>query len=162
MTPVLKADGKAKQELVVTCLTLPGTTASVGLGEEEFVPEPETFVRLILKGKAFSDWIAAKNTLGRTVQVGDIVTQVTDRAQVYDAQGNASGPEITDQATLNAVPRGRSVGVYGPISLREPKTGSVWTEKAEAAYYTLHEPISAEGGDVGMPPEPAEDDEPPF
>lgn len=160
MTPILKADGSPRQELVVTCLALPGTTASVGLGEQEFVPEQETLVRLILKGRAFSDWIAAKADLGRPINVGDIVTQLTDKAQAYDAQGNASGPEITDQATLNALPRGRSVGIYGPITLREPKVGSPWTDKAEAAYHSLREPINAEP--EGMMEEPPDDDEPPF
>ena len=144
MTPILKANGKAKQELVVTCMTLPGTTAPVGLGEDEHVPEPEDLVRLILKGKAFSDWIETKNDLGRPVHVGDVVTQITDRAQVYDAQGNPSGPELTDQASVNAVPRGRSVGIYGPVTLRAPKDGSPWTAKAETAYHSLSEPIVAE------------------
>lgn len=171
MTPVLKAGGKPRQELVVTCMTLPGTTASAGLGEEEYVPDPEVLVRLILKGKAFSDWIAAKGELGRPVQVGDVVTQITDRAQVYDANGNPSGSEITDQGALNAVPRGRSVGVYGPVTLRAPKDGSEWTDKAEAAYHSLRQPIDAEStypsppDDGGYPPpsEPAYDDsEPPF
>jgi len=166
LVPIFKASGKARQELVVTCLTLPGTTAPVGLGEDEHVPEQEELVRLILKGKAFGDWIETKATLGRTVQVGDIVTQKTDRAQVYDAQGNASGPEITDQGTVNAVPRGRSVGIYGPIVLRAPKSGSEWIAKAEKAYHTLHEPIIAESetaGDdsYGFPPDPGYD-EPPF
>src|ERR1700752_5274794 len=50
MVPLLRDDAKPRQELVVTCMTLPGTTASVGLGDNEFVPEPETLVRLILKG----------------------------------------------------------------------------------------------------------------
>lgn len=161
MVPVVKAGGKIKQELVVTCLTLPGTTSPVGLGENEEVPAPETVVRLILKGKAFGDWIEAKNALGRPVQVGDIVTQVTDRAQVYDQLGNASGPEITDQATVDAVPRGKSIGIYGPITLREAREGSEWIAKAEAAYYAMKEPIAAESGDVSGDP-PPDDDEPPF
>lgn len=171
MVPIVKAGGKPRQELVVTCLTLPGTTASVGLGEEEYVPEAEVVVRLILKGKAFSDWIGAKNALGRPVEVGDVVTQITDRAQVYDAQGNPSGSEITDQGALNSVPRGKSVGVYGPITLRAPKEDSEWTAKAEAAYYALREPIAAEvgtvepdsyGGDSWPSEPPPDDDGPPF
>lgn len=159
MVPVLKAGGKARQELVVTCLVLPGTTAPVGLGEDEHVPETEDLVRLILKGKAFGDWIESKAALDRPVEVGDVITQTTDRAQVYDAQGNASGAEITDQASLNAVPRGRSVGIYGPVTLRAPKDGSPWIAKAEAAYHSLQAPIAAESD---LPPEPPEDEEPPF
>lgn len=163
MEPVMKAGGKAKQELVLTCLTLPGTTASAGLGDNEFVPEAGQLVRLILKGKAFGDWIESKAALGRPVEVGDVVTQVTDRAQAYDAQGNPTGNEITDQATLNALPRGRSVGIYGPITVRAPKEGSEWVTKAEEAYHSLREPIAAEGdypSDSDVPPPP--DDEPPF
>jgi hypothetical protein len=169
MTPVLKAGGKARQELVVTCLTLPNTTAPVGLGEDEHLAEEEELVRLILKGKAFSDWIATKGALGRPVQVGDIVTQTTDRAQVYDAQGNPSGSEITDQAKLDAVQRGRSIGIYGPITLRAPKPGSEWIDKAEAAYRSLRSPVAAEASppDDYMPPDDpytggADDSEPPF
>lgn len=159
MVPVPKGNGKVKQELVVTCMTLPGTTAPVGLGDDEHVPEPEEVVRLILKGKAFGDWIETKAALGRPVNVGDIVSQVTDKAQAYDAQGNPSGNEITDQATINNLPRGRSVGIYGPITLRAPKEGSEWIGKAEAAYHGLHEPIGAESEPS---PLPDDDDEPPF
>jgi hypothetical protein len=160
MVPVLKAGGKARQELVVTCLALPGTTSPVALGEDEHVPEPGDTVRLILKGKAFADWIQTKVDLGRPVNVGDIITQVTDRVQAYDAQGNPSGPEITDQATLNAVPRGRSVGIYGPVTVRAPKPNSEWVTKAEEAYRASQQPIVAETtmvDDSNVDPE-----EPPF
>jgi hypothetical protein len=160
LVPLLKLNGKPRQELVVTCLTLPRTTAPVGLGDDEHVPEPEEIVRLILKGKAFADWLTAKKELDRPVNVGDIVTQVTDRAQVYDANGNPSGAELTDQVAVNAVPRGRSIGIYGPITVRAPKEGSPWVAKAESAYHSLQEPIVAESSD--LPPEPPDDDEPPF
>lgn len=161
MVPVVKVNGKPRQELVLTCVTLPGTTASVGLGENEFVPEEGQLVRLILKGKAFGDWIESKAGLGRQIEVGDIVTQVTDRAQVYDQNGNPSGSEITDQATLNAVPRGKSVGVYGPITVREPKANSPWIAKAEEAYHSLREPIAAESP-AAKDDFDNDDDEPPF
>jgi len=159
MMPLLKPNGKPRQELVLTCLVLPGTTAPVGLGDDEHVPEPEEVVRLILKSKAFADWLQAKTALERPVNVGDIVTQVTDRAQVYDAHGNPSGAEITTQAAVEAVPHNRTVGIYGPITVRPPKDGSPWVAKAEAAYHSLAEPIVAE---PDMPPEPPDDDEPPF
>jgi hypothetical protein len=176
MVAVRKADGKARQELVITAMTLPGTTANVGLGEDEHVPEPEELVRLILRGKAFGDWIESKTELGRPINVGDIVTQITDRAQVYDAQGNPTGNEITDQATLNTVPRGRSVGIYGPVKVTAPKDNAesqAWVEKAEKAYYSLRDAVPAEdrapqedpyvaaAADpwAGVPPP---DDEPPF
>jgi len=161
--PMLRPDGKARQELVITCMTLPGTTAPVGLGDDEHVPEPEELVRLILKGKSFGDWIESKSVLGRPVNVGDIVTQVTDSAQVYDSNGNPSGAELTDQAAVNAVPRGRSVGIYGPVNLRAPKNGSEWLTKAEAAYHSLKDPIPAESGAAADGFEDDDqDDEPPF
>lgn len=146
--PVLKPDGKARQELVVTCVAMPGTTAPAGIGEHEAVPAPGEMVRLILKGKAFGDWIEAKGNLGRGIQVGDVVTQTTTTAQVYDAQGNPAGPELTTQEQVNAVPRGRSVGIYGPLTLT-PATDPAWVEKAEQAYYSLKAPIPA-GNDTDV------------
>ena len=65
MAPIVKPNGKHAQELVVTCLTLPNTTSPAGLGDDESVPEPGTIVRLILKGKAFGDWIEAKKLTTR-------------------------------------------------------------------------------------------------
>lgn len=161
--PMLKPDGNARQELVVTCMVLPGTTSPAGIGEVESVPEPEAIVRLILKGKAFGDWIEAKNNLGRGIQVGDIVTQKTDRAQVYDAQGNVSGPELTTQEQVDNVPRTRSVGIYGPVTLRPAKEGSPWVDKAETAYHSLRQPILVDGaGENDRAGSVVDDDGPPF
>lgn len=139
MVPIIKPNGNHAQELVVTCLTLPGTTAPVGLGDMEEVPEPGQIVRLILKGKSFGDWIEAKRALPNgTLGVGDVVTQTTTVAQVYDAQGNASGPEVTNQdAVVQAKMKGRSVGIYGPLTLDTPEANSEWTEKAVTAYRTM-------------------------
>jgi hypothetical protein len=161
MVPILKANQKPRQEMVITCLTLPGTTAPVGLGDDEHVPEAGELARLILKGKAFADWIEAKRELGRPVNVGDIVQQTTDKAQVYDAQGNPSGPEIADQAEVERVPRGRSVGIYGPVTLREPKPNSEWLTKAEEAYHNLNA-IPAEDDSAATADSNVVDDEPPF
>ena len=146
MEPIIKPNGKHAQELVVTCLTLPGTTSPAGLGDTENVPEPGSIVRLILKGKAFGDWIEAKRSLpDGAVAVGDIVQQHTATAQAYDAMGNPSGPEITDQTLVDqARSKGRSVGIYGPLTLDIPKTGSEWTTKAVAAYQTLQQPAPVE------------------
>jgi hypothetical protein len=141
MYPIVKPNGKHAQEMVVTCLALPGTTAPAGIGEEESVPEPGDIVRLILKGKAFGDWIESKRGLPNgTVAVGDVVSQTTTSAQVYDAQGNASGPEIVNQeAVVQAKMRGRSVGIYGPLTLCIPDDDSEWTDRAVAAYRSLKE-----------------------
>jgi len=160
MVPILKPNGRPRKELVITCMTLPGTTAPAGIGEQESVPNEGDLVRLILKGKAFVDWIESKNALGRTIQVGDVVEQVTNCAQVYDAQGNPSGAELTDQAAVNAVPRGRSVGIYGPVKVRAAKEDSEWVAKAEAAYHSLQERISVEPGGGSL--SGFSDEEPPF
>ena len=106
--------------------------------------------------------IASKNDLGRPVNVGEmslVVLQTTDSAQVYDQNGEKSGNPITDQAALNAVRPGRSVGIYGPITVRAPKDGSPWVAKAEAAYHATSDRIVAE---MDLPPEPPDDQEPPF
>jgi hypothetical protein len=148
MTPIVKPNGKHAQEMVVTCLTLPGTTSPVGLGEdEEHVPEPGDIVRLILKGKAFGDWIEQKRDLpNRVVAVGDVVSQTTTLAQAYDAQGNATGGEITTQSEVDTLrARGRTVGIYGPLTVNPP-TSDEWQAKAVAAYRSLQQPISAEVG----------------
>lgn len=145
MVPIVKPNGKHSQELVVTCLTMPGTTAPAGLGDTESVPEPGDIVRLILKGKAFGDWIEAKRTLPNGILgVGDVVTQTTTVAQVYDAQGNASGPEVTDQKAVDqAKLKGRSVGIYGPLTLAV-NTDDVWQEKAVSVYRSMQERIPVE------------------
>ena len=162
MIPIVKPNGKHAQELVVVCLTLPGTTAPVGLGDMEEVPEPGDMVRLILKGKSFGDWIDAKRALpGGSLGVGDVVTQTTESAQVYDAQGNPSGAEITAQADVAAArAKGRSVGIYGPLTLTPPADGDEWLAKAVTAYRSLlaAEPESAApfvpGGQVIPPDDP--------
>ena len=164
MSPIVKPNGKNAQEMVVTCLTLPGTDTPAGLGEDESVPAPGDIVRLILKGKSFGDWIDQKKLLpGGTVAVGDIVTQTTTLAQVYDAQGNASGGEIRDQAAVvEARSRGRSVGIYGPLTLSLPADNDPWTDKAVAAYRQMQSRPSAEeradaatgGAPQQAPPDP--------
>lgn len=145
LKPIIKANGKHAQELVVTALALPGTTAPAGLGDHESVPEPGDIVRLILKGKAFGDWIEAKNALpGGSVAVGDVVTQTTAVAQVYDPSGNPTGGEITDQAGIDAARvKGRSVGIYGPLTLKV-SDDPMWEAKAVEAYNSLKDRVSVE------------------
>ncbi len=130
--PLLKADGKPRQELIVTCLAMPGTDAPAGIGDDQGIPESGDIVRLILKGKAFADWIQAEKALGRQLQVGDCVKQRTTSAQVYDANGDPKGSPLTTQAEVDAVPRSQTVGIYADLKL-EPGTEE-WIAKAEAAY----------------------------
>lgn len=165
MAPIIKPNGKHAQEMVVTCLTLPGTDAPAGLGDDESVPDEGAIVRLILKGKSFGDWIDAKKSLpDGAVAVGDVVTQTTNVAQVYDAQGNASGAETTDQIQVDSArARGRSVGIYGPLTLRLPKDGSEWTAKAITAYRGLSSAeVSTPVANTPAAPDYHIDDEPPF
>lgn len=130
--PLLKGDGKPRQELIVTCLAMPGTTAPAGIGDEVGIPESGDTVRLILKGKSFADWIQAEKDLGRQLQVGDVIKQRTDSAQRYNADGDPVGEPITTQAEVDAIPRSQTVGIYAKLKL-EPGTDE-WIAKAEAAY----------------------------
>lgn len=129
--PLVRGDGKPRQELVITCLAVSGD-APAGIGDEQGIPEAGDTVRLILKGKAFADWITAERTLGRQVQVGDTVKTRTTSAQVYDANGDAKGDLLTTQEQVDAVPRSATVGIYGELKL-EAGEGE-WIDKAEAAY----------------------------
>jgi TusA-related sulfurtransferase len=128
--------------MVVTALTLPGTDAPAGLGDTVGVPEPGDVVRLILGGQSFAEWIEQKRALG-PMQVGDVVEMVTDHAQAYEANRKPKGPKITTQKALDAIPRGTSVGVYGPLTLRRATPDEAeWVAKAEAAYHAAKAPIA--------------------
>lgn len=129
-----KPDGKPRQELVITCLAVSGD-APAGIGDEQGIPDPEDIVRVILKGKAFADFIQAERELGRQLQVGDFFKQRTTSAQVYDANGDPKGDLLTTQEQVDAVPRQATVGIYGELKL-EPGSGE-WVDKAEAAYRAL-------------------------
>ena len=132
--PVLKANGKPRQELVVTLVTISSTMAA-GLGEDVAVPEPGDVVRSILKGGGFGQWIEA-NGLLKPRQVGDIVTLTSEWGQVYSAAGDPTGDKLTTQAQLDAVPRERSLGVYGSVAIRRATPAETeWVTAAETAYH---------------------------
>ena len=132
--PVLKANGKPRQELVVTLVTISSTMAA-GLGEDVAVPEPGDIVRSILKGGGFGQWIEA-NGLLKPRQVGDIVTLTSEWGQAYDAHGAPTGDKLTTQAQLDAVPRERSLGVYGSVAIRRATPAETeWVSAAETAYH---------------------------
>ena len=132
--PVIKANGKPRQELVVTLVTISSTMAA-GLGEEVAVPEPGDIVRSILKGGGFGQWIEA-NGLLKPRQVGDIVTLTSEWGQAYDAHGAPTGDKLTTQAQLDAVPRERSLGVYGSVAIRRATPAETeWVTAAETAYH---------------------------
>jgi hypothetical protein len=152
--PALKDNGKPRQELVVTIVTLPGTTMPAGIGQDipAAVPTAGDVTRMILRGASFGQWIEAKNAMG-PLQVGDIVTQTLDHAQVYNAQGAPQGGKLTTQADVDAIPRGQSVGVYGPLTLRRATAAEAqWVQMAEAEYLaqtaTPLEPATAPAGPI--------------
>lgn len=153
--PQLKPNGKARQELVITTIALPGTTSPAGIGDEVGVPEPGALVRLILRGKAFGDWIEARKThRGGALHVGDFVCQDVTYAQQYDAQGQPKGGQITDQATADAVPRGVTIGFYGLVTLFEPNDPG-WVAKAEQAHADLTAVVLDEAPPASAPPAPS-------
>lgn len=136
-----KPNGKARQELVVTMMTI-SSTMPTGKIDEPRIPEPGDVVRVILKGKAFGDWIEASDKLGMKVGVGFIVEMETTTAQAYDQDGNPMGGELTTQAEADAVPRGRSLGYYGPITVRIADTPDevAWDTKACQFYNDSQRP----------------------
>jgi hypothetical protein len=143
--PVLKDNGKPRQELVLHLIAMPGTTAPAGIRDDVDVPAPGEPVRMILRGRSYGDWIEA--TRNHTLHVGDVVTQVTDRAVTYSASG-AAEREITTQAELDSVPRGKTVGVYGSLAVRSAAPPeAAWVQLAEAAYMAADRTPLAAGND---------------
>jgi alkylated DNA nucleotide flippase Atl1 len=134
-TPALNGRGKARQELVITCLTMPGTTANAGIGDEIGVPAAGDPVRLIQRGGGFAQWIDAKKAVGGKLYIGDIVESVMEYGQVYDADGNPMGQKLYSQADVDRVPRHQVVGIYGSLSIRRPTADEQrWLNAAEDYY----------------------------
>lgn len=156
--PVLKDNGKPRQELVVYCVTMPGTTSSAGIGETVGIPAPGDRVRLILRGRAYGDWIEQNKKLGG-VNVGDVVSQTTTVAQAYDANGKPVGGEMTTQEQVSAVPRSQPVGIYGPLTLRKSTPAcQQWVAAAEQAYHDALERTALDVPDEPVRTGPGVDD----
>ena len=148
--PVLKANGKPRQKLVVTLVAMPGTTAPVGLGDDIHPAASGEVVRLILRGGAFAQWLDAKKALGRGLQVGDVVTRTTTYGQVYGSTGAPEGPKLATQAQIDAVPRAKSLGIYGDLSIRPATPAEAqWVAAAEAAHMEQRPAVSAEADTTG-------------
>lgn len=128
---------KYKQELVIHCIAMPGTTMEAKIGGEGSVPTAGDRVRVILKAKGFGDWIEKrKNHRSGRLNVGDILTIETQWAQQYDQDGNPKGNKITSQAEADKVPRNVTLGFYGPLTLAEPTVADdQWVSAAEAAWH---------------------------
>ena len=133
--PKLKANGKPRQELVLTLVAMPGTTAEAGFKDDTAIPAQGDTVRFILRGKAFGSWIEL--TKGHKLNVGDVVTHVCDTAQAYDQNGTPSGSAITSQDEVVKLKlKGKTVGIYGTLGLRRSTPAEIqWTTAAETAYH---------------------------
>lgn len=132
--PALKPNGKARQELVIHGLVLPGTDAQAGIGGETSTPQPGSRVRMILRGGGFGSWIEARKAhRNGQLQVGDVLLHVVTHAQAYDHQGAPHGAKITSQTTADAVPRGQTLGYYGSIELQVPNNADQWQSWAVGA-----------------------------
>jgi len=148
---VLKANGRPKQEMVVTGLVMPGTTCRAGLGDYNQVPEPGDLVRIILGGGAFGHWIDARKTHrnGGPLHHGDIIKDSLTFAQEWTMDSGKKGPEMTSQEQVDAVYRERpraSIGIYGKLQLVEGEPE--WGARCEAAASTpIPEPAGAAHGD---------------
>jgi len=124
---------KFKQELVIQAVAISGDMVAA-IGDSSGVPAPGDRVRVILKAKGFGDWIEArKGHRSGKFNVGDVLIMSTDKAQQYDQNGTAKGPEIKTQAEADAVPRNTTIGFYGSLSLL-PSQEARWIDAAETAY----------------------------
>jgi hypothetical protein len=138
--------GKARQELVVHGIVMEGTTAPCGKGDDQWVPEVGTPVRVILKGGGFGAWIEARKThRNGSIRVGDELRLTVEYAQAYDSEGDLRGGQIIDQADVVTMRmKGVTLGFYGPLKLVEGSdaTAIATAEKAylEATAITLDTP----------------------
>ncbi len=127
--------GKIAQELVLTAVVMPGTTMIAGKGDDEWVPEPGDVVRTIFKGKAYGEWIEATNALSPKYRIGDVIEQTLDSAVVYAGKGDTGKPLADQAAVVAAKMKGKTVGIYGPVTVRRATDAEdPWVEKAEDAY----------------------------
>lgn len=147
MEPVLKPNGKARQELIVRLVTITSTMPA-GIGDDEDVPTAGAIVRIILKGGGFSQWIDANKALPSR-QVGDIIDITSTNAVLYSGDGTA-GTKTTDQAAIDAWrTKGRQVGIYGDLTIRRATPAeTAWVTAAETAYHAARTPIALEDGDM--------------
>lgn len=159
--PVFKKDGKPRYELVVSCITMPGTTAKAGIAGDEAVPDPGDVVRLIFRGGGYAEWIDALDkqrdalgVKGRFLgRAGDILEQTVEYGQAWSADGTKIGGELRTQAECDAVPRTQSLGYYGPLVMRSATPAEAeWDAKACELFRNADRPVVTA-------PEPAE---PPF
>lgn len=143
--PKLKDNGRPRQELVITLMTV-ASTMTCGSKDDNHVPQPGEIVRDILKGKAYGTWIDAEKAVGG-IQVGDVYSINTTNGQAYDQNGQAYGPVLSTQAEVEAqLLNGSTVGRYGDLTLRRATTEEQpQVAAAEAAYHANQTVIALEG-----------------
>lgn len=142
--------GKQRYELIVTCVTMPGTNCSASLGKVAGPAEPGDVVRLILHGGAYAAFIEGQDALpadGRAdaaragqLQVGDVITHAVEYAQSWAGEGSPPSSKMTDQAEIDRLRyKGTTIGLYGPLTLRRINLADEhqWETKAEAAFHEL-------------------------
>ena len=129
---------KYKQELVIHAIAVNGNMQAA-IGDASSIPASGDRVRVILKAKAFGDWIEQRKVhRGGKFQVGDLLDLQTTHAQQYDQNGIPKGAEIRDRAIAATVPRGVTLGFYGTLTL-SPGTDPHAIAAAEAAYHADEE-----------------------
>ena len=167
--PVLKDNGKPKQELVVHLLAIKSTMPA-GIGGEEAPPEEGDIVRVILRGGGYGQWIDALKTLPRVVHVGDILDMDTTHAVRFMSSGDFRElGQFTTSEEIAAYKQGdewmnrkETLGYRGSLSIRIPtdEEGDIVT-KAEAAYHRLNkETIALAPQGSGPFDNPASEEEP--
>jgi len=132
--PVLRDDGKPKQELVVTLIAYAGTNMEARIGGNNEVPTDGEHVRLIMSGGRFSQWIDAtdelKRSTGRGINVGDVVIMTSTHAIRFEPRkgGRELGRFVTQdelanyRATSTAYHnRQESLGVRGDLFIMAPE-----------------------------------------
>jgi hypothetical protein len=142
-SPVWKdpAQTKPAYELVAHLLTMPTTTAPVGTVTDNRTPEEGEYVRLILAGGGYKQWIDAEDALGFKARVGDVVEQVVTYGMTYEGEGKPSGVQLTTQAQCDAVPRGVTMGYYGELTIRPADPSeAAWDAKACQFYNDANRP----------------------
>lgn len=140
-----KDDGVTpRKELVVVALTKSSTMVA-GIGDEEVVPKPGQIVRVILRGGGFGQWIDAKKTISRGVNVGDLLYLDTTHAIRYNASTYAqlgrldTQEQVAEWETSPAnIGRKESLGRYGDLKLRPPIDAETqFVVECEQAYHLL-------------------------
>jgi hypothetical protein len=141
---------KYKQELVIHAIAVNGNMQAA-IGDASGIPASGDRVRVILKAKAFGDWIEQRKLhRGGKFHVGDLLELETTHAQQYDQNGAPKGAEIKDHAIAAAVPRGVTLGFYGTLTL-SAGTDPQAIAAAEAAYHADEE-AKRQRSAVQLPP----------